>query len=445
MKNFFKALPALVGVLGGILLYVLNLSEPKTFWTFAFQIFALILIATTFLIIGSKLIGRHPRLGMILIEFWVLSTVAITSGCTFFILWISTTSPAWFQFLNTEESKTAVSALIGAITTFFGILFTKDIEDGKGFFFPSYHFKRRMGKAFLESTSMPGGDTKEYDALYEEHVRDGGPIGWSFNARWQRATIMANYLRKVGPMQQTPSLTFANMSNYQSTEVYNYLSYLEHYLSGDLAIFHKICEEAEKKENEVASAITASNRGSMSGGPQQTTSTSTTTQTTKYPGDDPAHYFALGNSAKDIFRLTIPITLTLFATVDCLGYLSGANTDPLRTNENFKEFFKQSTIPVSEVESVFLNQVFRQGLTHVYFPKLGLGISFHSNNPPGKLFFRENGNLILNVNRLEEIVIATFKSVKGNENLYPQMETRYQALKTDYQNKHGNAIGTYAV
>lgn len=235
------------------------------------------------------------------------------------------------------------------------------------------------------------------------------------------------------------------MSNYQSTEVYNYLSYLEHYLNGDFDAFHKICEEAEKKENAIASAITASNKGSMYVEPVQTTSTSTTSQTTKYPGDSATNYYALGNNDQDIFRLTIPITLTLFATVDCVGYLSGSNTDPLKTNENFKEFFKQSTIPITETESVFLNQVFRQGLTHVYFPKLGLGISYHSKNPAGKLFFKENGKLILNVNRLEEVVVTTFKDIKKKESLYPQMETRYQALKTDYQNKHGSTIANYQV
>ena len=39
------------------------------------------------------------------------------------------------------------------------------------------------------------------------------------------------------------------MNNYQSTDVYNYLTYLEHYLTGDLDTFHKICEDAEKNEN----------------------------------------------------------------------------------------------------------------------------------------------------------------------------------------------------
>ena len=236
------------------------------------------------------------------------------------------------------------------------------------------------------------------------------------------------------------------MNNYQSTDVYNYLTYLEHYLTGDLDTFHKICEDAEKNENIPTSAITASNAGSMYAEPQQTLSSTTTTQTTMFPGDTPFQYSSIVDSRQDNFRLTIPITLTLFATVDCIGYLSGANSDPQKTNENFKEFFKQSNIPVTEPETVFLNQVFRQGLTHVYFPKLGLGISYHSTNPFEKLFFKDhNGNLILNVNRLEKIIIETFKSIKQCESLYPKMETRYQSLKSEYQTKHGSAIANYPV
>ena len=234
------------------------------------------------------------------------------------------------------------------------------------------------------------------------------------------------------------------MSNYQSTEVYNYLSYLEHYLIDDLATFHKICEEAEVRENVAALTDTASSVSSLYSEAEQTTSSTATTQTTIYTGNTPTHSFPLIDNDQNISRMTIPITLALFATVDCVGYLSGANKDPRKTNENFSEFFKQSTIPVTEDESVFLNQVFRQGLTHVYFPKLGLGISYHSQNPTENLFFKNSyGSLILNVNRLETSVVSTFRIIKANENLYTLMENRYQSLKSDYQSKHGNSIANY--
>lgn len=234
------------------------------------------------------------------------------------------------------------------------------------------------------------------------------------------------------------------MTNYQTTDVFNYLSYMEHYLKGDLEVFHKICQDAKSRETTPTPAVTASNQGSMYSEPVNSSSSSTTSQTTMYPGSEPSQYFTLRNNHQDIFRLTIPITLTLFAVVDCVGYLAGSNTNPLRTNENFKEFFKQSDPPLTDNESEFLNQVFRQGLTHIYFPKLGLGISYHSSNPAGKLLFKNGqGNLILNVNQLEVIVIKTFEKIKQNQSLYTRMEKRYQALIKDYQTKYAKTIASY--
>ena len=176
----------------------------------------------------------------------------------------------------------------------------------------------------------------------------------------------------------------------------------------------------------------------------QGTFPTTTTQTTMSPGRFSHNFFHYVKNENDVFRLTIPITLTLFAVVDCTGYLSGNNDNPLRTNENFKEFFKQSIPPLDESDSSFLNHIFRQGLTHIYFPKLSVGISYHSTNPTEKLFFRNGkGVLILNVNRLEEIVTKTFMIIKENESLYPQMEDRYQDLISDYQDKYSATIANY--
>jgi hypothetical protein len=235
-------------------------------------------------------------------------------------------------------------------------------------------------------------------------------------------------------------------TKYQSTEVYSYLSYLEYYLVGDLNSFHKICEQAEKDENNIVPIITASNSGIIKPLSQQVSVSTVTTKTTLFPGSIPTLISSLSSSSQFPFRLTIPITLTLFATVDLIGYLSGTNEKYQDTKKNFIEFFKQSLIPVTEKESIFINEVFRQGLTHVYFPKLGLGISYHSNNPSDELIFKDNiGNLILNVNRLEEIVISTFRTIKNNSSLYFQMEKRYLSLKNDYQAMHEVSIKNYSV
>jgi len=120
------------------------------------------------------------------------------------------------------------------------------------------------------------------------------------------------------------------------------------------------------------------------------------------------------------------------------------HADPLLTNLNFREFFKRSSSLVSQQDSDFLNHVFRQGLTHLYFPKLGLAISYHSTNPPGQLFFKAASQaIVLNVKRLEEIVISTFETIKSDVSIYQQMETRYQSLISKYQQQNGGTIAKY--
>jgi hypothetical protein len=234
------------------------------------------------------------------------------------------------------------------------------------------------------------------------------------------------------------------MSNYQSTNVYNYLVSLGHYLKGDLETFKKICQQSEAREflNNMPMTAVTSSAGSMYQEPAGGNLQTTTTQTTSYPFNDLGSTQQVGFE----FRLTIPITLTLFAAVDCIGFLTGSNNDPLKTSQNFREFFRLSSFPFSDPESDLLNEVYRQGLVHIYFPKLGVAISYHSSNPTEKLLFRsQDGKLVLNVNKLEEIVIGVYDSVISDNSLYFKMEGRYNRLVADYECRVGSQIRSYTV
>ena len=218
------------------------------------------------------------------------------------------------------------------------------------------------------------------------------------------------------------------MSSYQQTAVYKYLESLEHYLIGDIGVIRNICKEAESHEE----TNNLGHRIAISGVflPLSHSSVETSKST-------------------PFFRLTIPITLTLFSTLDYVGYLVGDNHNPLATNTNFLEFFKFAQkigINVSADESEILNKVFRQGLTHVYFPKLSVGISYHSGNPAGKLYFKETNNcLILNLNRLEEIVLSVLRYVLMESALFISMETKYQNLLSKYQMDHSLQISNLKI
>jgi hypothetical protein len=219
------------------------------------------------------------------------------------------------------------------------------------------------------------------------------------------------------------------MENYKTTNVYRFLKDQYEYLTGDLEVFNKICEEAESREKQ----ITIVNTPITSSASPITIPPTTTTETTRNPADN-----------VKLYRLTIPVTLSLFAIIDSVGFLSGANLKPSDTEKNFKEFFKQSPISVPIKDVKLINYVFRQGLSHIYFPKLNLGISYHSTNPSGKLIFKAiNGHLTLNVNVLETIVIKTFELIKEKKELYQRMEKKYQDLEEEYLRKDGDKISTY--
>lgn len=235
------------------------------------------------------------------------------------------------------------------------------------------------------------------------------------------------------------------MTSYQSTQVFGYITHLEKYLKGDLEQFHKICRDVEMEEGSSFGNSSTSGRSfdTSSFSPPETTSTTTTTETTRFPDD-----FYTGSLFREsipderiFFRSTIPHTLTLFSTIDVLGYLSGSNNDPLKTFKNFEEFFKLSDTPISEIEIKVLNLIFRQGLVHVYFPKLNLGISYHSSNPLNKLFIQDvYETVILNVNCLERIVINTLDSIKIKSELFEEMERKYIRMVSDYETSQGRFL-----
>jgi hypothetical protein len=218
------------------------------------------------------------------------------------------------------------------------------------------------------------------------------------------------------------------MENYKTTNVYRFLNDQYQYLTGDLKTFHKVCEDIENQETQQG----INSYATCSLFQPNSISSTTSTETTRNPADN-----------KKLYRLTIPITLSLFATIDSVGFLSGDNENADATEKNFKEFFKQSPISVSIKDVELINYIYRQGLSHIYFPKLNLGISYHSKNPAELIFRSFDGYLTLNVNILEKIVVETFALFKEKKELYEKMERKYEDLINKYIEKDGEKISNY--
>jgi len=135
-------------------------------------------------------------------------------------------------------------------------------------------------------------------------------------------------------------------------------------------------------------------------------------------------------------RCTLPTlynTQTLFSIIDILGYLNRNEPDFSATSKNFIEFFNHQTT-LDPLELRLLTKVYRHGITHTYFPKLNMELSYHSSNPQGKFFFiSTNGNLVLNVNALIPVVKNRIQSIIDDSSLYSNMQNQYSVMVNNYE------------
>jgi hypothetical protein len=184
-----KGIPSLVGVLLGIILY-----RPVILWVLVIS--AITIISIIFLWRGRKVIGERPQEGRMFIEVWVLSAIAVMSLCTLGNLWLTVNAPSLIPGEEAEVNAVS-STLVGAVTAFLAILWTKDIEQTTGPFWPSTQFKKAISAAFSTEAKKPNGDTREYEAIFEDYVRNNGPSGWDFTARHDRARILEDYLKTL--------------------------------------------------------------------------------------------------------------------------------------------------------------------------------------------------------------------------------------------------------
>jgi hypothetical protein len=193
----------------------------------------------------------------------------------------------------------------------------------------------------------------------------------------------------------------------ETTEVFKYISFIENYLKGDLESFHKLCEKIEEEENSNVNPISPIQPTGVSG-------------FGGFPVEEITPYY----------RSTTPHTLLLFSTIDIFGYLIRPNGNERETTKNFEEFFNGT---ISESFLDFLIVVVRHGVTHSFFPKLDVKISYHSSNEGKDLFFKDNENcIVINVNTLEKLVINKVDFILEHGD-YSNMEIQFNKMISKYE------------
>ena len=198
--------------------------------------------------------------------------------------------------------------------------------------------------------------------------------------------------------------------DYRTTEVYKFFLVLEQYAFGDLLLLHKLAEDAEAKDSET-------DKYKLSLPP-----------TTLYP------YGFEFNFGKPIHsRAAIPFALMIFSCMDIMGFIVKGG-DHTSANMNIREFYTFVSSKPTQDEITCLVNIFRHGLAHNYFPKLGQTISYHSKNP-AKLFFPDKLGICLNVNMIEKHFEEGFRNIKANAGSYTKMEKNFKDLN-DYYLEH---------
>jgi hypothetical protein len=234
-----------------------------------------------------------------------------------------------------------------------------------------------------------------------------------------------------------------NQHDFEKTEVYQFLESLKTYAYGDLELFHALAENAEQAENVSPQAhITHSLQSSMKQPdsndgiiPEFTNSgTSSSTTTLKSTAYSKGSMFAPVPTSQS-FRATIPFTMMILTCMEMVGYLVRKNGVAGQTAKNIKVFFSHVPVNIKKADIDFLVNVFRHGLAHNYFPKLGHAVSYHSKNPQNNLFYfpTDGAKKTLDVNFLEIASRIGLDGISRDPALYETMDLQYRRLIQSYE------------
>lgn len=192
LVNAAKGFPAVAGVLLGVLTYGSYAPVAGTL--------GLVMLGAVGWIsrnVGIYIFPFNPRAGRTAIELWVLTAIAIMALVAMLSIAISLAPLAqWLHLRGTDNEYKALSgALSGAVLTYVAFVWTKDITDGTGFFWPSTAFKVAMCKSLLGLPEAMQYNGRLQHAVYGESIEGiEGTVGWGFKDRTIRTRV---YIEEV--------------------------------------------------------------------------------------------------------------------------------------------------------------------------------------------------------------------------------------------------------
>jgi hypothetical protein len=152
--------------------------------------------------IGRKLLAGWPRVGRMMIDFVIVSAIAAVALITAASISLATAPPIdWLTGgspPNDDHKKVLASTLATGFGAYVAFIWTKDIAEGKGVFWPSTQFRQGLAALYqsLPEERQPPGGTKAFAAFFEPTIEGYGAVGWGYLDRWTRANIVAKHLAK---------------------------------------------------------------------------------------------------------------------------------------------------------------------------------------------------------------------------------------------------------
>lgn len=184
MDKIAKALAPLCATTVGVLTFV--------GWLRSWVVIVMVVLGLLALITARLSLGSYTLFAGVVISLWIFAGIGAMAGVTAGLLWLTLHVPQLFPTLPAETLKEVSATFTGAFTTFAGVAITKDMEGGGGFFWPGTQFKTRLSAVFSKPPLTPQPDTHEWEAVYDDRVGGGGPRGWGFRARLERAKILTH-------------------------------------------------------------------------------------------------------------------------------------------------------------------------------------------------------------------------------------------------------------
>ena len=190
----------------------------------------------------------------------------------------------------------------------------------------------------------------------------------------------------------------------EKEDVIIFLEEVRNHLYGDLENFKRLCEEAEVKE-----------------GSNPSSGLKTTSQTTF-----PPNFKYQEQKESLLYRSTIPHILSVFSTIDLIGFLIGnLPVTPTKIEENFNMFFSEC---IPKIDIKYLTFFYRNGMAHTFFPKKKFGISAHSLNED-TLFLIEKETIVLNASYLIKIFKIQLDLLLMDTSLINNMQEQFIKLE----------------